>query len=223
MKSYDLPEAMLFDLDGTLFRTETLLEEVHRRVFATLREEGLYTAPEPPVECLLGSLGMLLEHIWQQVMPDGSQAAQDRANELLLQYELEELENGRGELYEGVPEALRELRARGVRLFVASNGLEQYVKEVPRLLGIGDLFEGFYSAGEYGTRSKVELVQRLLADNGVKTAWMVGDRHSDVEAGKGNGLFTVGCDYAGFRRAGELDGADVRIRSFAELLELVRE
>ncbi|MFC3798405.1 HAD family hydrolase [Cohnella sp. GCM10012308] len=222
MKPYDLPEAMLFDLDGTLFRTETLLKEVHRRVFATLREEGLYIAPEPPVERLLGSLGMLLEHIWQKVMPDGSQAAQDRANELLLQYELEELENGRGELYEGVPEVLGELKSRGVRLYVASNGLEDYVKEVPRLRGIGDLFEGFYSAGEYATSSKVELVRLLLEQSGAKSAWMVGDRHSDVEAGKGNGLFTVGCDYAGFRREGELDEADVRIASFSELLELVR-
>lgn len=222
MKRYELPEAMLFDLDGTLFRTETLLEEVHHRVFATLREEGLYLAPEPPVDRLLGSLGMLLEHIWQQVMPDASQAAQDRANVLLLQYELEELENGRGDLYEGVPEVLGELKARGVRLFVASNGLEAYVKDVPRLRGIGGLFEGFYSAGEYETRSKVDLVKLLLADSGVKTAWMVGDRHSDVEAGQANGLLTVGCDYAGFRREGELDGADVRISSFAELLELVR-
>lgn len=222
MKPYELPEAMLFDLDGTLFRTETLLEEVHHRVFATLREEGLYIAPEPPVERLLGSLGMLLEHIWQQVMPDGSQAAQDRANVLLLQYELEELENGRGDLYEGVPEVLRELKGRGVRLFVASNGLEAYVKDVPRLRGIGELFEGFYSAGEYGTRSKVELVRLLLEQSGAKSAWMVGDRHSDVEAGKSNGLFTVGCDYAGFRREGELDGADVRIGRFSELLELVR-
>ncbi|MFD2329831.1 HAD family hydrolase [Cohnella sp. GCM10020058] len=222
MKPYDLPEAMLFDLDGTLFRTETLLKEVHRRVFATLREEGLYIAPEPPVERLLGSLGMLLAHIWQKVMPDGSQAAQDRANELLLQYELEELENGRGELYEGVPEVLGELKSRGVRLFVASNGLEDYVKEVPRLRGIGDLFEGFYSAGEYATSSKVDLVRLLLEQSGAKSAWMVGDRHSDVEAGKGNGLFTVGCDYAGFRREGELDEADVRIASFSELLELLR-
>lgn len=221
MKRYEMPEAMLFDLDGTLFRTETLLEEVHRRVFATLRAEGLYTAPEPPVERLLGSLGMLLEHIWQRVMPGSSPAAQDRANELLLQYELEELESGRGELYEGVPETLRELRSRGVRLFVASNGLERYVKEVPRLRGIGELFEGFYSAGEYETRSKVELVRRLLSDSGVRSAWMVGDRHSDVEAGRGNGLLTVGCDYAGFRRPGELDGADVIIARFEELLKML--
>lgn len=221
MRNSSLPEAMLFDLDGTLFKTETLLETVHRRVFETLREEGLYTAEEPPVERLLGSLGMLLEHIWQRVMPDGSPEAHARANELLLRYELEELEAGRGELYPDVPETLRKLREKGIRLFVASNGLEDYVKEVPRLRGIADLFEAFYSAGEYGTATKVELVRILLGKHGIRSAWMVGDRSSDVEAGKGNGLFVVGCDYAGFRREGELDGADAVIGRFAELAELV--
>jgi phosphoglycolate phosphatase len=221
MRNSSLPEAMLFDLDGTLFKTETLLETVHRRVFETLREEGLYTAEEPPVERLLGSLGMLLEHIWQRVMPDGSPEAHARANELLLRYELEELEAGRGELYPDVPETLRKLREKGIRLFVASNGLEDYVKEVPRLRGIADFFEAFYSAGEYGTATKVELVRILLGKHGIRSAWMVGDRSSDVEAGKGNGLFVVGCDYAGFRREGELDGADAVIGRFAELAELV--
>ncbi|MFD2329823.1 HAD family hydrolase [Cohnella sp. GCM10020058] len=139
-----------------------------------------------------------------------------------MQYELGEPESGRGESYEGVPEVLGELKSRGVRLFVAGNGLEAYVKEVPRLRGIGDLFEGIYSAGEYATRSKVELVRLLFEQSGAKSAWMVGDRHSDFEAGKGNGLFTVGCDYAGFRREGDLDEADVRIASFSELLELLR-
>ncbi|MBP1972533.1 HAD family hydrolase [Cohnella thailandensis] len=217
------PEAMLFDLDGTLFRTESLLETVHRRVFETLREEGLYTAPEPPIERLLGSLGMLLEHIWMRVMPDGSPEAHARANDLLLRYELEELEAGIGDLYEGVPETLQALHDRGIRLFVASNGLESYVKEVPRLRGIGHLFEGFYSAGEYETATKADLVKILLGKHGIRSAWMVGDRSSDVEAGNRNGLFVVGCDYAGFRREGELDGSDAVIHRFSELLGLLEE
>ncbi|TJY41490.1 HAD family hydrolase [Cohnella pontilimi] len=217
------PEAVLFDLDGTLFQTETLLETVHRRVFDTLRSERLYLAETPPIDKLLGSLGMLLTDIWQRVMPDASPAAQERANVLLLQYELEELALGRGSLYPGVRETLDTLRARGIRLFIASNGLEAYVKGVPQVKGIAELFEGTYSAGEFGTASKVELVRRLLDTFGVRSAWMVGDRSSDVEAGKSNGLSVIGCDYAGFGREGELDGADAVIRTFPELLSLLPE
>jgi phosphoglycolate phosphatase len=216
-----VPEAVIFDMDGTLFETDTLLVPVHHRVFETLREERLYEHETPPVERLLSCLGMLLEDIWRQVMPDGTEAARKRADELLLQYELEGLERGEGQLYPYVEQTLRELKDRGMKLFVASNGLEDYVKGVARHRGIAELFDGLYSAGEYATASKVDLVARLLKDHGVKTAWMVGDRSSDVEAGKGNGLQTIGCAYATYGRKAELDGADVLIADFRELTRLL--
>ncbi|MMZ68855.1 bifunctional 5'-methylthioadenosine/S-adenosylhomocysteine nucleosidase/phosphatase [compost metagenome] len=49
---------------------------------------------------------------------------------------------------------------------------------------------------------------------------MVGDRSSDVEAGKKNGRVVIGCAYAGFGQATELQGADVLISNFNELLDL---
>ncbi|MFC4776362.1 HAD family hydrolase [Paenibacillus sp. GCM10023252] len=214
------PQAIIFDMDGTLFETDTLLIGVHERLFQTLRAEGLYHSPTPPVERLLGCLGMVLEDIWRQVMPDGSEEARARADELLLQYELEGLENGEGELYPHVAQTLTALKEHGVKLFVASNGLEHYVKGVAQHKGISPLFDGLYSAGEYGTVSKVNLVQRLLKDHHIEQAWMVGDRSSDVEAGKENGLAVIGCAYAVYGRAAELDGADVLLSDFRELLSL---
>lgn len=213
------PEAMLFDLDGTLFRTETILIPAYHRVFEQLRKEGLFTGDTPPEERILGSLGLLLEHIWQRVMPEAPLAAHSRANDLLLEYQLAELRQGRGELYPGVEPTLTELSRRGIKLFVASNGLEAYVKGVIESTGLAPLFEGLYSAGEYRTRSKTDLVRLALETHRIGSAWMVGDRSSDVEAGKGNGLVVVACDYAGFRQPGELDGADIRIREFSRLLD----
>lgn len=217
------PEAVIFDMDGTLFETDKLLVPVHHRVFETLREEGLYEHETPPVERLLSCLGMLLEDIWRQVMPDSTEAARKRADVLLLQYEREGLERGEGELYPFVEETLRELHSRGIKLFVASNGLEEYVKGVAEFKGIAPLFDGLYSAGEYETSTKVDLVSRLLKDHNIQSAWMVGDRSSDVEAGKGNGLQTIGCAYATYGRASEIEGADVLINDFRELLPLLEQ
>ncbi|MFD1957588.1 HAD family hydrolase [Paenibacillus thailandensis] len=215
------PEAILFDMDGTLFETDTLLRGVHVRIFDTLRAEGLYEKETPPVEHLLACLGMLLEDIWLKVMPDAPEETRERANELLLQYEIEGLAAGEGRLYPGTAETLQELKARGVKLFVASNGLERYVKDVAGYKGIAPLFDGLYSAGEFGTASKVDLVAKLLSDHGIRDAWMVGDRSSDVEAGKKNGLAVIGCAYADYGSDAELQGADVRVRSLKELLPLL--
>ncbi|WP_028611905.1 HAD family hydrolase [Paenibacillus harenae] len=215
------PEAVIFDMDGTLFETDKLLVPVHRRVFETLREERLYVRETPPVDRLLSCLGMLLEDIWKMVMPDSTLEARRRADELLLQYELEGLAAGEGELYPYVEQTLRLLKDKGVRLFVASNGLEDYVKGVAQYKEIAGLFDGLYSAGEYGTASKVDLVARLLQDHGLQSAWMVGDRSSDVEAGRENGIRTIGCAYASYGRESELDGADAHISDFRQLLDLL--
>lgn len=92
-------------------------------------------------------------------MPGSSEEARLRADELMVQYELEELEAGRGVLYPQTAETLQRLKEQGIKLFVASNGLEVYVKEVARYKGIADLFDGLYSAGEFQTASKVDLVR----------------------------------------------------------------
>ena len=217
------PEAMIFDMDGTLFKTETLLVPVFHKVFDQLRKEGLYTGDTPPEELILSCLGMLLPDIWRRVIPDHDEQVHRRADDLLLEFELEGLQQLATELYPQVAETLRELSARGVRLFVASNGLEHYVKGVAKAHGIASLFEGLYSAGEFQTATKVDLVKLLLDQHGITRAWMVGDRSSDVEAGKRNGLVAIGCAYAGFGDDRELAGSDVRIHTFDELISLYEQ
>ncbi|MCL6602750.1 MAG: HAD hydrolase-like protein [Paenibacillus sp.] len=214
------PEAIIFDMDGTLFKTESLLIPAYHKMFDILREEGLYSGPTPPEERILGSLGMLLDQIWKNVMPEADEAVHRRADELLLQLEIEGLEAGGTMLYPKVVETLTALKERGLRLFVASNGLKDYIHSIVVVHKMEDVFDGLYSAGGQGTATKVELVRLLLNDHGISKAWMVGDRSSDVEAGKGNGQTVIGCAYAGFGRQDELKGSDVIISSFDELLDL---
>lgn len=220
VQRYEQPDAMIFDLDGTLFQTETLIIPAFHAVFEQLREEGLFEGETPSVDLMLGGLGLILDEIWSNIIPDSSAEVRERANELLTTYQLEGLKQGSGMLYDGVETTLRTLHERGVRLFVASNGLQPYIEGVIHYKGLASLFTGLYSAGGYNTRSKVDLVRILLADHHVKSAWMIGDRSTDVEAGKQNDLLVIGCDYAGFGEQKELEGADEIISSFSQLTTL---
>lgn len=113
---------------------------------------------------------------------------------------------------------MEQLHAKGIPLFVASNGQKEYIEAICQEYALNPLLTDLYSAGRFRTRSKVDLVAKLIADYQVEQAVMVGDRHSDVEAGVKNGLFTIGCDF-GFAKPGELDGANVVITQFPQLLD----
>ncbi len=215
-------QAMIFDLDGTLFQTETIIIPAYHAMFDQLRTEGLYQGETPPDSRILGSLGMLLDDIFERVMPEASVEAKRRANALFLQYEIVELQERQGSLYPHVASTLQKLHTQGIRLFIASNGLKDYVEQVIQTFGLTSLFEGLYSAGEYQTKSKVDLVRILLTRHQINFAWMVGDRSSDVEAGLQNQLTVVGCQYAGFAKEGELEGSTYIINQFDQLLELVQ-
>lgn len=221
MSEKNYPEAILFDLDGTLFKAETLMKPAYFAMFEQLREEGSYEGETPPVERLLGGLGMLLRQIWERVLPGASDELINRMNDLMLEHQLKLLKQGSGELYEGVPDMLASLKEKGIRLFVASNGLEDYVKQVVSYKGIGEYFDQLYSAGEFQTPSKVVLVRLLMDTHGVSSCWMVGDRSSDVEAGLQNDLTVVGCNYAEFGAGNELKGAHHIITDIRQLPDLL--
>ncbi|MGN7471801.1 HAD family hydrolase [Brevibacillus sp. SAFN-007a] len=213
-----MPFAIFFDMDGTLLQTEKLSTPAFLRTFERLREKGLWTGKTPSEEELVNVLGMTVEQIWKKLLPGASEEVVRAADAWLLEFEIALLQEKATDLYPGVRETLEQLHAQGIPLFVASNGQEKYMEAICREYELQSLLTDVYSAGRFGTRSKVDLVAKLIADYEIEQAVMVGDRHSDVEAGVKNGLFTIGCDF-GFAKSGELDGANVVITQFPQLLD----
>lgn len=216
-----MPDAILFDVDGTLFETESVLDEAFNQSFQEAVERGIYTGRVPKVEEFHACLGMLLEDIWPKLTPEATEVAIDFINTRLADLEVEGLRNGKGRLFPGVKETLESLHKKGIRLFTASNGLEDYVKGVVKYCGLERFVERAYSAGELKTASKTDLVKFIIEEHQLENPWMVGDRSSDVEAGKGNGLFVVGCGFSTYKNPDELKDADVIISEFNEILSLL--
>ncbi|MFD1435646.1 HAD family hydrolase [Kroppenstedtia eburnea] len=221
--SKDRGEAFIFDLDGTLFQTEQVAIPAFHQTYQQLQEQGLHRGNRPTDEQVTSVFGMTSGGIWERLLPGASDEAKKIADDWWLQNELDCLAEGMGELYPGVAQGLEALHGRGFRLFVASNGRGPYVRGVLQTFGISSWFTGIYSAGEKQIFDKDRLVALLMKEHQVTSGWMVGDRSSDVQAGKANGLTVIGCRYAGFPQFGdgkELADADQVIGSFSELLTL---
>ncbi|WP_240512054.1 HAD family hydrolase [Paludifilum halophilum] len=215
---------LIFDMDGTLFQTETVAVPAFRRTFQRLRVSGRVQGERPTDERVCSVFGKTPPEIWDRLLPGSSEEVKEQADQWWLQDELDCLSEGMGALYPGVEEGLRDLRDRGWRLFIASNGLGPYVRGILVTFGLTSLFSGIYAAGEHQIGEKKRLVGKLIQEHQVTSGWMIGDRSSDVQAGKANGLPVIGCRYADFPSFGEedeLEGADQVIDSFQEILEIV--
>ena len=219
-------KAMIFDLDGTLFQTEKLAVPAFQETFRHLKESGEFQGDIPDEEKIHSVFGLTHQELWEVLLPEATSALKEKADRYMLQKELELFHQGKGEIYPDVRETLMKFHQEGWSLFVASNGARDYVRTALETKGLIFLFKGIYTAGEYQTADKADLVRILKNDHKITDGFMVGDRSSDMKAGKENKLFTVGCRYTGYPQFGkenELDEADAIIHSFKELQQVVEE
>jgi len=211
----------IFDMDGTLLESGPLAVPAFQETQVRMRQAGWDVPAEDWTEQqIVSTFGWTHDHIWQQLLGYRlTEEQQRKADEWVLQGELDGLRVGRVSLFAGVEDTLRELHRTGALLAVASNGQQGYIEGIIEVCGLSELFSGLYSAAGRKTATKVELVRQLLAEIPADQAVMVGDRSSDIEAGKGNGLPSIGCAF-GFAHPSELAHADYQISHFSELLAI---
>ncbi|SDW88559.1 Phosphoglycolate phosphatase, HAD superfamily [Marininema mesophilum] len=215
---------ILFDMDGTLFQTEKVAVPAFHRTFQRLVDRGLYKGKSPTDDQVCSVFGMTSADIWERLLPGASVEVKEQADGWWLEDELDCLSEGLGALYPGVKETLIELKERGWKLVIASNGLAPYLHGILAKFELDRVFDGVYSAAEEKVAKKSELIRILLQEMGIRRGFMIGDRSSDVEGGKGNELPVIGCRYTGFPTfadEGELRGADHVIDHFSQIKGLV--
>lgn len=217
LKKFD---GIIFDLDGTLFQTDKLALHAFNKTFEMIQDEGYKIDIVPNSQEVLAVIGLTLENIWEQLLPNLPKKIHNIASEYLLMFEIEGIKGGFGDLYPGVMETLITLKYNGYRLYIASNGLKEYVHEVTNNFNINHLFNGIYSSKDFNTNSKDELVKMIMEYHNFDKGVMVGDRLSDVEAGIKNNLFVIGCDF-GFSKHDEIFNSDIIINDFKKITEII--
>ncbi len=203
---------IIFDLDGTLFRTETASVPAVQESF---RRFGLPVPAAEEVCAFFGKPGSEF-HAWLRTRcPEGLTATLVAAVDAL---ELEMIDQG--ELYPGVREALAELQAEGARLAICSNGPRNYVERVLNAHRIAP----FFTAVRYrrsAEDTKPDMARELLQQLQAGPALVIGDRIEDVEAAHQNGLPAIAAAY-GYGPPAERAAAEAQANSPDELPGLVQ-
>lgn len=203
---------LIFDLDGTLFRTETATIPAVREAF---RERGLPVPSEAEVCFFFGKPAGDF-HAWLH-----TQCPPEQAADLVAAIDRRELEliGQTGELYPRVKEVLAELRAFG-QMAICSNGPQEYVERVLSAHSLAPFFDRV-RCRQSERDGKADMVRELLESLGGRPAILIGDRQEDVEAARRNGIPVITAAY-GYGMAEEIAPADAVAVSPSDLPRLVR-
>lgn len=102
-------KAVIFDMDGTLFQTNTILELSLHDTFSFLREQKLWE-DVTPIETYRDIMGVPLDVVWKALMPNHSFEARNMANDIFHEHLISHIHAGNGALYHQAVELLQALR-----------------------------------------------------------------------------------------------------------------
>lgn len=203
---------LIFDLDGTLYRTDSSFVPTMRRVYAE------FDVSYPGDGAILAMVGETFETFLDWLAPQGFAVDKARLSARISQLEFVSIRE-RGALFDGVAETLRVLSEREHILTLCTNGDRRYAEAVLGRCGILGMFQRLQTL-DGAPSTKAERIAELQNLYPGHRSFVVGDRYHDVEAGRATGCTVIGAAY-GYARNGELSAADHIIRSFPDLLALV--
>ncbi len=194
-------KAVIFDLDGTLTRSE---EGIWNSVKYAAQKLGF---PEPDGPTLRKFIGPPLGYSFREYM-GMDEAMADRAVETYRErYNVVGLFENR--VFPGVRRLLRTLKQEGWYIGVATGKPQQTSERVIAHFGLDKFIQKICGPTMGHHAEKVELIRNALPEGWnaeTDEIWMVGDRKFDVEGAIGVGVKSIGVGY-GYGSEEELRGA----------------
>jgi len=198
---------IMFDMDGTLFRTETSF-------FPSVREfASRHAFPAPDEEFLHGFIGQNGTE-WRAWL--GQLNLDKPVPELAAEFDLLEQEyvRAQGELYPGATEVLRTLASDDWKLGICSNAPAWYPDAILTRAGVRELFT-VIRVPVRPDQTKTMMLCDVWNELHPEHCAMVGDRADDMQAAYAGGYFAIGAAYGWAPE--ELERADVRIHDIADV------
>ena len=186
------PEAVLFDLDGTLADTAPDLAYALNR---TLEQFGRSTLPYETIRPVVSHGGIALVKLGFDMQPDDA-GFEDR-RQFLLQVYLDNLCR-ETRLFPGMAEVLDELEARGIAWGIVTNKPAWLTDPLAAQMGLDRRTRCIVSGDTCAKRKPhPEPILHACSLLGVSAdaSWYVGDAGRDMQAGRAAGCLTVGALY----------------------------
>lgn len=210
--------SMIFDMDGTLFQTDKVLELSLDATFQELKRNGLWEA-ETPIERYRQIMGVPLSVVWETLLPNHSNEIRTMCNAFFHDQLIQNIQSGIGELYPHAAELFTFLSDEKIPIFIASNGLPHYLESIVKHYQLQKWVTEVFSIQQIQSKEKSDLVRMILAKHKIHSGAVVGDRLSDIKAAKLNGLHAIGCRFD-FAQEDELTQADFIVDDLMEIKEI---
>lgn len=177
---------VLFDLDGTLVDPVVGIVEACRYALEKMGR------PVPEARELHWIIGPPIRTSFRQLL--GEESGVEEGIRLYRErYAAGGMFNAT--VYEGVEQALRDLRHGGMTMFVCTAKVTTFATRIVEHFGLGGYFASIYGAELSGRfENKADLIAHMIDTEGFdpKFACMVGDRSHDVIAAAAHGIPTLG-------------------------------
>jgi phosphoglycolate phosphatase len=206
---------LLFDLDGTLTDPKIGISRCIQHAMEALG----YEPPDP--DTLEWCIGPPLHHSFGRLLDSTDKDLLEQAV-MLYRQRFAEVGLFENRVYDGIPEALAELRQQGCRLFLATSKPRIFAEQILDRFNLAGFFETAHGSELNGQLTdKPSLVRHILAIEGLPSdqTMIIGDRKFDIIGGKANGIRTGAVTYGyGTREELEAEAPDLLFDSPDQLL-----
>ena len=205
---------VLFDLDGTLIRSE---KGITRSVLYAVEKMGYsgYTAEQFRV-----FIGPPLDPMFQKVI--GMTPEQAEQATAFYRERFSKVGYTENDVYTGIPALLRSLKKNGAKVAIATAKPQVFAEKIAQMFGFAPYLDAIVGPGfDKKHAGKADIVARAVELLG-GTSVMIGDRCYDVEGGRNNGVDTIGVAYGyGCRKELEDAGATYVVDTVEEMADIL--